>query len=66
MKQITYKVLRVNHQSYISAKFCFNWLRGFWEKDINVKLRDTDDDGSNVMAITHRDLWSKWVKGQSL
>lgn len=56
MKEKPYKVLRVNHQSYISAKFCYNWLRGFWEKDINVKLRDTDDEGSKVTTITHKDL----------
>jgi hypothetical protein len=45
----------------ISAKFGSNWPSGFGEEAWNVKSLQTTDDGRQVMAIVHLDLWSRWT-----
>ena len=45
----------------ILAKFGSNWPRGFGEEALNVKSLQTTDDGRQVMAIVHLDLWSRWT-----
>jgi hypothetical protein len=46
----------------IPAKFCSNWPSGFGEEAWNVKSLQTTDDGCQVVAIVHLDLWSRWTK----
>ena len=45
----------------IPAKFGSNWPCGFGEEAWNVKSLPTTDDGRQVMAIVHLDLWSRWT-----
>jgi hypothetical protein len=49
-----------DHPRNISAKFGFNWPSGFGEEAWNVKK--FTDDGRQVMAIVHMDLWYRWTK----
>jgi hypothetical protein len=56
------------HPRNIPAKFGSNRPSGFGEEAWNVKsLQTTDDrqqttdDGRQVMAIVHMDLWSRWT-----
>ena len=48
-----------DHPRNIPAKFGSNRPRGFGEEAWNVKSLD---DGRQVMAIVHLDLWSRWTK----
>ena len=57
-----------DHPKNIPAKFGSNRPSGFGEEAWNVKsLQTTDnrqqttDDGRQVMAIVHLDLWSRWT-----
>ena len=57
-----------DHPRNIPAKFGSNRPSGFGEEAWNVKsLQTTDDrlqttdDGRQVMAIVHLDLWSRWT-----
>jgi hypothetical protein len=57
-----------DHPKNIPAKFGSNRPSGFGEEAWNVKsLQTTDnrqqttDDGRQVMAIVHMDLWSRWT-----
>jgi hypothetical protein len=50
-----------DHPRNIPAKFGYNWPGGFGEEAWNVKRRQTTDDGRQVMAIVHLDLWSRWT-----
>ena len=45
----------------IPAKFGSNRPSGFGEEAWNVKSLQTTDDGRQVMAIVHMDLWSRWT-----
>ena len=51
-----------DHPRNIPAKFGSNWPSGFGEEAWNVKSLQTTDDGRQVMAIVHLDLWSRWTK----
>jgi hypothetical protein len=58
-----------DHPRNIPAKFGSNRPSGFGEEAWNVKSlqttdnrRQTTDDGRQVMAIVHLDLWSRWTK----
>ena len=58
-----------DHPRNIPAKFGSNRPSGFGEEAWNVKSlqttddrRQTTDDGRQVMAIVHMDLWSRWTK----
>jgi hypothetical protein len=58
-----------DHPRNIPAKFGSNWPSGFGEEAWNVKSlqmtdnrRRTTDDGRQVMAIVHLDLWFRWTK----
>ena len=58
-----------DHPRNIPAKFGSNRPSGFGEVAWNVKSlqttdnrRQTSDDGRQVMAIVHMDLWSRWTK----
>ena len=46
-----------DHPRNIPAKFGSNWPSGFGEEAWNVKSLQTTDDGRQVMAIVHLDLW---------
>ena len=50
-----------DHPSNTPAKFGSNWPSGFGEEAWNVKSLQTTDDGRQVMAIVHMDLWSRWT-----
>ena len=50
-----------DHPRNIPAKFGSNWPSGFGEEAWNVKSLQTTDDGRQVMAIVHLDLWSRWT-----
>ena len=50
-----------DHPRNIPAKFGSNRPSGFGEEDWNVKSLQTTDDGRQVMAIVHLDLWSRWT-----
>ena len=49
-----------DHPRNIPAKFGSNWPCGFGEEVWNVKSLQTTDDGRQVMAIVHLDLWSRY------
>ena len=51
-----------DHPRNIPAKFGSNRPSGFGEEAWNVKSLQTTDDGYQVMAIVHLDLWSRWTK----
>jgi hypothetical protein len=51
-----------DHPRNIPAKLGSNWPSGFGEEAWNVKRRQTTDDGRQVMAIVHLELWSRWTK----
>jgi hypothetical protein len=51
-----------DHPKNIPAKFGSNRPSGFGEEAWNVKSLQTTDDGRQVMAIVHLDLWSRWTK----
>jgi hypothetical protein len=51
-----------DHPRNIPAKFGSNGPSGFGEEAWNVKSLQTTDDGCQVMAIVHLDLWSRWTK----
>ena len=51
-----------DHPRNIPAKFGSNRPSGFREEAWNVKSLQTTDDGRQVMAIVHLDLWSRWTK----
>ena len=58
-----------DHPGNIPAKFGSNRPGGFGEEAWNVKSlqttdnrRQTTDDGRQVMAIVHMDLWFRWTK----
>ena len=51
-----------DHPRNIPAKFGSNRPSGFGEEACNVKSLQTTDDGRQVMAIVHMDLWSRWTK----
>ena len=51
-----------DHPRNIPAKFGSNRPSGFGEEAWNVKSLQTTDDGRQVMAIVHMDLWSRWTK----
>ena len=58
-----------DHPRNIPAKFGSNRPSGFGEEAWNVKSlqttdnrRPTTDEGRQVMAIVHLDLWSRWTK----
>ena len=51
-----------DHSRNIPAKFGSNWPSSFGE-GWNVKSLD---DGRQVMAIVHMDLWSRWTKNQPI
>ena len=51
-----------DHPRNIPAKFGSNRPSGFGEEGWNVKSLQTTDDGRQVMAIVHMDLWSSWTK----
>ena len=60
-----------DHPRNIPAKFGSNRPSGFGEEAWNVKSlqttdnrRQTTDDGRQVMAIVHMDLWSRWTKNE--
>ena len=50
-----------DHPRNIPAKFGSNRPSGFGEEAWNVKSLQTTDDGHQVMAIVHLDLWSRWT-----
>ena len=55
-----------DHPRNIPAKFGSNWPSGFGEEAWNVEKftddrQQTTDDGRQVMAIVHLDLWSRWT-----
>ena len=50
-----------DHPRNIPAKFGSNRPSGFGEEAWNVKSLQTTDDGRQVMAIVHLDLWSRWT-----
>ena len=56
-----------DHPRNIPAKFGSNWHSGFRRRSLKCeKFTDdrqrTTDDGRQVMAIIHMDLWSRWTK----
>jgi hypothetical protein len=56
-----------DHPRNIPAKFGSNWPSGFGEEATLLEMwkvyrRRTTDDGRQVMAIVHMDLWSRWTK----
>ena len=53
-----------DHPRNIPAKFGSNRSSGFGEELEMWKVyrRQTTDDGCQVMAIVHLDLWSRWTK----
>jgi hypothetical protein len=51
-----------DHPRNIPAKFGSNRPSGFGEEAWNVKSLQMTDDGCQVMAIVHLDLWSRWTK----
>jgi hypothetical protein len=51
-----------DHPRNIPAKFGSNWSSGFGEEAWHVKSLQTTDDGRQVMAIVHMDLWI-WLPG---
>ena len=51
-----------DHPKNIPAKFGSNQPSGFGEEAWNVKSLQTTDDGRQVMAIVHMDLWTRWTK----
>ena len=51
-----------DHPRNIPPKLGSNWPSGFGEEAWNVKSLWTTDDGRQVMAIVHLDLWSRWTK----
>ena len=53
-----------DHPRNIPAKFGSNRPSGFGEEAWNVKSLQTTDDGRQVMAIVHMDLWSRWTNKQ--
>ena len=53
-----------DHPGNIPAKFGSNRPSGFGEEAWNVKSFQTTDDGRQVMAIVHMDLWFRWTKNQ--
>ena len=55
-----------DHPRNIPAKFGSNRPSGFGEEAWNVKSLETTDDGRQVMAIVHLDLWSRWTKNNSI
>ena len=56
-----------DHPRNIPAKFGSNRPSGFGEEAWNVKSLQTTDDGRQVMAIVHMDLWSRWTnKGEQV
>ena len=55
-----------DHPRNIPAKFGSNRPCGFGEEAWNVKSLQTTDDGRQVMAIVHLDLWSRWTKNVCL
>ena len=55
-----------DHPRNIPAKFGSNRPSGFGEEAWNVKSLQTTDDGRQVMAIVHLDLWSRWTKKGAL
>ena len=56
-----------DHPRNIPAKFGSNRPSGFGEEAWNVKSWQTTDDGRQVMAIVHLDLWSRWTnKGKGV
>ena len=55
-----------DHPRNIPAKFGSNRPSGFREEAWNVKSLQTTDDGRQVMAIVHMDLWSRWTKNQTI
>ena len=54
-----------DHPRNIPAKFGSNRPSGFGEEAWNVKSLQTTDDGRQVMAIVHMDLWSRWTKNSN-
>jgi hypothetical protein len=50
-----------DHPRNIPPKFGSNRPSGFGEEAWNVKSLQTTDDGRQVMAIVHLDLWSRWT-----
>ena len=53
-----------DHPRNIPAKFGSNRPSCFGEEAWNVKSLQTSDDGRQVMAIVHMDLWSRWTKNR--
>jgi len=51
-----------NHPRNIPANFGSNRPSGFGENAWSVKSLQTTDDGRQVMAIVHMDLWSSRTK----
>ena len=50
-----------DHPRNIPANFGSNRSSGFGEEAWNVNSLQTTDDGCQVMAIVHLDLWSRWT-----
>ena len=50
-----------DHPRNIPVKFGSNRPSGFGVEAWNVKSVQTTDDGRQVMAIVHMDLWSRWT-----
>ena len=51
-----------DHPRNIPAKFGSNWFQsGFGEESLQMT-----DDGRQVMAIVHMDLWSRWTNKHQL
>jgi hypothetical protein len=50
----------------IPAKLSSNRPSGFGEEAWNVKSLQTTDDGRQVMAIVHMDLWFLWPVGDTV
>ena len=55
-----------DHPRNIPAKFGSNRPSGFGEEAWNVKSLQTTDDGRQVMAIVHLDLWSRWTNKRNI
>ncbi len=57
-------ILKLETLVMIQTKFGFHWASTFRGEDFWKSLRRTtdDDDGRQVMAITHMTLWVNWAK----
>jgi hypothetical protein len=58
-----------DHPRNIPAKFGSKLAQWFWRRSLKCEKftddRQQTDDGCQVMAIVHLDLWSRWTKNSN-